>query len=262
MFGQLKFLWFRSQVTKAARANAFHHLTGRGEQVIMSVLGPPPAGPTQLLTPTPDVSREQSRFREVCHQLAVYWWWPCAPILILGLLAITWRADVRLFLITGWPTVDALLFGAMLTTLAVLLTWAFRKVWHRPYDGTGSRTRALVLVSIAYFALIASIVAIRIGQGDPNEPWYVRAGSAGLTVAATVGPAVALELLASQLFIVAPLLQQRSALQKTINAAIQVDGERHTLAQRTDEWQYLSNRLSPLYEIEYERYTLRYTKEE
>ena len=43
-FQSLKFLWYRWRISSQARANAYHYLTGRGEQAVVALLGPPPLG--------------------------------------------------------------------------------------------------------------------------------------------------------------------------------------------------------------------------
>lgn len=260
----LKFLWYRWRISSEAKANAYHQLTNHKDQSVIALLGPPPGGPTELAADRPpiDVASEQEELQDVGKRLAPYWWWP-AGILFAAILGfISWRADTRLFTQTGWPPGDAMLLGLMLSVLVLLITWALMRTWQLAYDGTGRRARRLTFVITAYAVLVASILAIRIGQG-PNEPWYVRLGSAGLILAATIGPSFALELLLSRLFDLAPLLHRRSHLRKAISdktSFVVRDVEnRELLAERTDEWQHLATQLGSVYEIEYEKYTMRHS---
>lgn len=261
----LKYYWYRGRISKHARSNAFHHLPDLKKQAINETLGPPRGGPTDLVTtrPEPDLSREKAAMHEVCQRLSDHWWWPAMPFFILLLLFISWRADTRLFLLTGWPTTDAMLFGFMLTVLVLLATWGLLHVWEMPYDGTSRRTQLLTLAALGYALLICCIVAIRIGQADPNEPWSVRWGSSGLILAATIGPCLWLELLARRFSIVAPLLHRRSYLNKIITTAttsVQLERrERAQHAREEEEYVFLVSRLEDYYDIEYEKYTLRYS---
>lgn len=201
--------------------------------------------------------------QDVGRKLSPFWWWPFIPLCFLGLGFISWRANTRLFTLTGWPSTDAMLLGMMLTVIEVLLAWGVVRAWHLVYDGTSRRTRRLVMAIGAYALLVASILAIRIGQADPNEPWYVRLGSAGLILAATIGPSFAMELLAGKLFEIAPLLHRRIYLRKTINdvkaPVVRVAHQREVLAQQTEDWHRMATRLQSVYELDYERYTLRQT---
>jgi hypothetical protein len=260
-FRTLKFLWYRWRISSHAKANSFHHLKDRQQQSVIALLGPPPGGPTELATDrtTVDVTKERTELHDVGQRLSPYWWWPLSIPLAALLGFISWRADTRLFTLTGWPPADAMLLGLMLSVLALLVTWALVRAWQLPYDGTNRRAWRLAAVLAAYSFLVASILAIRIGQGDPNEPWYVRLGSAGLILAATIGPSFALELLLRRLFEIAPLLHRRRYLKKAINDGVVVRDVEHraSLAQRTDEWHHLASRLESVYEIEYEKYTMR-----
>jgi hypothetical protein len=264
-FSELKFLWYRWRISNQAKANAYHYLTGRGEQAVIALLGPAPALPGDFATEvhSADVTKERAELQEVGRKLAPHWWWPLALLFIPGLAFISWRADTRLFTLTGWPPADAMLLGLMLTVLAVLLAWALMRAWHLPYDGTSRRTRRLALTISAYVVLVGSILAIRLGQADPNEPWYVRLGSSGLILAATIGPSFALELLLRKLFEIAPLLHRRMYLRRTINdatgAVVRVAHQREVLARRTEEWHHLATRLQSVYDVDYERYTLHQT---
>jgi hypothetical protein len=65
-FRSLKFLWYRWRISTQARANAYHYLTGRGEQAVVALLGPPPALPADLVSDQPttvDISAEQAELQ-------------------------------------------------------------------------------------------------------------------------------------------------------------------------------------------------------
>src|SRR5262249_48120171 len=110
-----------------------------------------------------------------------------------------------------------------------------------------------------------SIVAIRIGQGDPNEAWYVRLGSAGLIVAATLGPAALLEKLLRTAIAIAPALQERLGLRREITneerRVASMHASRYRSAQQTEEWVYFTSRLEPYYIAEYEKAVVRLQRE-
>ena len=254
------------RVKSHARSDAFHQIQSQGSRVITAVHGTPLADPTQLLAPVPiaDTTKEQAVVAELGEQLAAYAWAPLLPIFIIFFGWIGWRGSSRLFLFSGFPAMDAMLLGAMLESFNVFLVWLLHQAWLRPYDGTSRRTIHLTLLTIIYLALVGCMVALRLGQADPNEPFLLRLANAGLIVASVVGPAFAIEVLGRIGYRIAPLIYRRNRAARVIRRAEAAQqrevAKREELAGQSARWTDNASRLERLYEIEYTKSSTRFAK--
>lgn len=256
------------RVRRHAEANAYHGLEGQAGQVLAAEHGTPAAGPTELFadeTP-PDTTRAQATVNELGEALAPYAWYPLIPILLVFFGFIGWRGSTRLFLASGFPATDAMLLGVMLESFNVFLVWLLHQAWLRPYDGTSRRTVHLTLLTIVYLLLIGCMVALRLGQADPNEPIFLRLANAGLIVASVVGPAFAIEILARIGYRIAPLLYRRNRAARIIRQAEGAHrrnlAQREDLARRTALWSEQATKLENLYEMEYAKAAKRFARGE
>src|SRR5207248_11798974 len=156
------------------------------------------------------------------------------------------------------------LLGGMLECFNIFLVWLLHQAWLRPYDGTSRRTVHLTFLTMLYVALIGCIVALRLGQADPNESFILRLANAGLLVLSVTGPAFAIETLGRLAYRVAPLLYRRNramAVIRRVEEAQQREIARRKEvaalhAHRTDN----ASRLERLYEIEYSKAEIRFAK--
>ena len=254
------------RVKAHAQADAFHQTPSQAGRVVTAVHGTPIADPTQLLAPVPtaDTSKEQTVVAELGEQLAAYAWAPLIPIFIIFFGLIGWRGSARLFLASGFPSTDAMLLGAMLESFNVFLVWLLHQAWLRPYDGTSRRTIHLTLLTIVYLALVGCMVALRLGQADPNEPFLLRLANAGLIVASVVGPAFAIEVLGRIGYRIAPLIYRRNRAARVIRQAEAAHQreitKREELAAQSVRWTDNASRLERLYEIEYTKASTRFAR--
>lgn len=250
-----------------ARSNAFHQLPNQGRKVIAAMHGNPVADPAQLMTPivVPDTTTERATVAELGEQLAAYSWVPIAlPFALLFFGWIGWRGSSRLFLASGFPSTDAMLLGAMLESFNVFLVWLLHQAWLRPYDGTSRRAIHLALLSTIYLCLVGCMVALRLGQADPNEPLMLRLANAGLIVASVVGPAFAIEVLGRIGYRIAPLLYRRKRATAVIRRAEEAQHReivrREELVAHNARWTDNASRLESIYEIEYAKSSTRFAK--
>jgi hypothetical protein len=263
-FCRYKYTEFR--VRGHARSDAFHGTGSQPSLVVEAVNGNPITDPAHLIEPTPvqDTSKEQAIVAEVGEQIARYPWAQLIPLPVLVFLWMGWRGSTKVFVLSGFPPVDAMLLGGMLECFNIFLVWLLHQAWLRPYDGTSRRTVHLTFLTMLYVALIGCIVALRLGQADPNEPFVLRLANSGLLVLSVTGPAFAIEMLGRIAYRVAPLLYRRNRATAVIRRAEEAHqrqlAQREALIAQNARWTDNASRLHRVYEIEYTKASTRFAK--
>src|SRR5258708_19028610 len=166
VFESLKLKRAEYRIKGHAEENAFAKNKIPAADIVAAVHGNPITDPTHLIEPAPvqDTTKEQEIVAETGEQLSRYPWARFALLPIFVFLWIGWRGSARVFVLSGFPNMDAMLLGAMLECFNVFLVWLLHEAWPRPYDGTQRGKVHLMFLPMIYLALIGCMVALRLGQ--------------------------------------------------------------------------------------------------